>query len=270
MGMDPAMLRRTGALLVSAALLASLTVVTVAAPTAAQLPTCDGQPATITGSGVIVGTDGDDVIVGSDGNDIIEAGAGNDTICGGPGFDTILGEGGRDRIFGGSGDDVMDGGPGPDDLFGFKGNDFILGKGGNDFIDGGTGIDNCQQGAGSGPVKNCERADLKVRVIGPGSPSPSSFTFKVTVRNVGPDASGYNLFLEESNGGTADCDFPGEDQTITFSELKPQGVRTRSYQMTCSDVQPGAQVEIKAEVFTFARDPRLGNNRGSSGSIAIR
>lgn len=40
--------------------------------------------------------------------------------------------------------------------------------------------------------------------------------------------------------------------------------------MTCIDLQSGAQVEIKAEVFAFARDPRQENNRGSSGSIALR
>ena len=53
--------------------------------------TCFGQPATISGAGLIIGTSGNDVIVGSSGSDLIDGRGGNDLICGRGGADTLLG-----------------------------------------------------------------------------------------------------------------------------------------------------------------------------------
>ena len=147
--MDTTRLRRTGALLASAAMLASLSVATIAAPAAAQL-SCDGLLATITDNdgndldntvGKIEGTAGPDVIVGTDGDDIIYGLGGNDRICGGLGDDEILGGDGNDRLFGGSGDDEIAGLRGHDDIFGFAGADRITGGAGRDFVKGGSGGD---------------------------------------------------------------------------------------------------------------------------------
>ncbi|MDQ6798873.1 MAG: hypothetical protein M3011_12820 [Actinomycetota bacterium] len=63
-------------------------------------------PATITGSGRIVGTRGDDVIFGSPGPDVLSGLGGDDLICG---------NGGNDYIDGGPGDDQISGDP-----FGFS------------------------------------------------------------------------------------------------------------------------------------------------------
>lgn len=68
---------------------------------------CNGQLATIVGSGTITGTSGDDVIVGSAGPDTINGLGGNDTIC------ALAGD---DSITGGEGVDVIDGGDGTDTL----------------------------------------------------------------------------------------------------------------------------------------------------------
>jgi len=67
----------------------------------AQVPTCNGLPATILGterSDIIRGTDGPDVIVGLGGYDRINGMGGDDIICGGPGFDVIHGDDGDDII----------------------------------------------------------------------------------------------------------------------------------------------------------------------------
>src|SRR5688572_29677993 len=74
----------------------------LAGPAGAQEPQCgppgEEVPATIVGSGTIVGTQGDDVIVG---------GAEGDTILGLGGNDVVCGESGNDRLIGGRGDDVL-------------------------------------------------------------------------------------------------------------------------------------------------------------------
>jgi hypothetical protein len=55
---------------------------------------CFGSPATITGSGMIVGTDGDDVILASDGgNDSLQGGPDTDVCDGGTGSNTAVAEG---------------------------------------------------------------------------------------------------------------------------------------------------------------------------------
>jgi Ca2+-binding RTX toxin-like protein len=124
---------------------------------------CLGERATITGSGVINGTEGDDVIVGSSLNDTINAGGGDDLVCGlggddgqingGLGEDKLDGGAGNDRLRGdvsfprGSGlaavggdDDVLYGGSGDDRLVGDSSGDFASG-GGHDRLFGGDGDD---------------------------------------------------------------------------------------------------------------------------------
>ena len=79
---------------------------TVAAP----VPTCNGLPATISGTNRadrLIGTPGDDVIVGLGGDDWINGMGGNDIICGGDGNDTLVGGAGDDTLFGGAGDDTL-------------------------------------------------------------------------------------------------------------------------------------------------------------------
>jgi Ca2+-binding RTX toxin-like protein len=123
----------------------------VAAVSGTAVPTCDGHPATIVGTGkddVLTGTDGPDVIVGLDGNDTIAGAGGDDIICAGRGNDIVTGDGGpagtapinggNDRIFGEDG---------ADQLFGAVRGTFsvsvskpsVLGQ--NDYIDGGAGPD---------------------------------------------------------------------------------------------------------------------------------
>ncbi|MET0727798.1 MAG: calcium-binding protein [Acidimicrobiales bacterium] len=121
-------------------------------------------PATITGSGLILGTSGDDVIVGSAADDVIVGGNGNDTICGqggndivlgGQGDDVLIGEGGAvleppfaestgendDVLNGGVGNDVLAGLGGDDTLRGGLGDDQLIGFGGDDVIEAGPGDD---------------------------------------------------------------------------------------------------------------------------------
>ena len=171
--------RRVGALLASAALLASLTAATVAAPTAAAKPRCAGKVATI------VGTKKADVIRGTKqgrchrgarrGNDTVRGRGGNDTICGGGGKDTLYGDGGNDKVRGEAGNDTAFGGSGRDKLFGNDGNDKLWGntaadwlfggggrdrlegQGSDDALDGGPAVDVCRQGVGSGRRVRCER-----------------------------------------------------------------------------------------------------------------
>jgi Ca2+-binding RTX toxin-like protein len=64
---------------------------------------CMGEPATITGSGIIIGTEGDDVIVGSGVSDTIDGKGGDDVVCG-PGRSDV-------HLSGGLGDDRLHGVP---------------------------------------------------------------------------------------------------------------------------------------------------------------
>src|SRR4029453_18457085 len=82
------------ALVVAGAL--ALAVTQLVGPAAAQdEPLCgppeEEVPATIVGSGTIVGTAGDDVIVASDENDTILGLGGDDIICAQEGNDRVLG-----------------------------------------------------------------------------------------------------------------------------------------------------------------------------------
>ena len=113
------------------------------------IPTCNGIPATIVGTGVINGTSGNDVIVGLGENDTIHGGQGNDVICGNGGDDTINGGNGNDRLFGGAGDDTLNGGNGDDSLDGGAGADELIGARGADTLTGGAGGDSFSGGRGS-------------------------------------------------------------------------------------------------------------------------
>ena len=136
-------------------------------------PSCAGRPATITGSGPVVGTPGADVIVGSDGDDTILGLGGDDVVCAGGGQDRVYAGAGTDAVFGGDGDDFIRGGPAgdlllgqtgddhlhglraPDTLLGQEGDDSLLGGPGDDRLDGGTGANSCAGGPGANTLTNC-------------------------------------------------------------------------------------------------------------------
>ena len=64
---------------------------------AAAVPSCAGEPATMTGTDgpdQLTGTNGADVIAGVDGDDVIRGGGGDDLLCGGDGADRLHGESG--------------------------------------------------------------------------------------------------------------------------------------------------------------------------------
>lgn len=111
--------------------------------------TCDGEPATIVGSGIIYGTDGPDVIVGSNKDDTIQGLGGDDIICGGNGEDELVGGGGNDRLLGGNGRDRLLGGQGDDRLFGDNGRDELSGETGDDVLTGGRAPDELDGGSGN-------------------------------------------------------------------------------------------------------------------------
>jgi Ca2+-binding RTX toxin-like protein len=95
-------------------------------PPAATAETCNGKPATITGTqgpDQLSGTPAADVIAALGGNDKVSGLAGNDTICGGSGKDTLNGGKGNDKLYGEAGKDTLKGGPGKDKLNGGPGRD---------------------------------------------------------------------------------------------------------------------------------------------------
>ncbi|MDQ3978294.1 MAG: hypothetical protein M3314_01905, partial [Actinomycetota bacterium] len=106
-------------------------------------------PCTITGSGQIVGTEGDDVICGSSGPDRIVGGGGNDVVYAGGGDDQITAGPGNDIVFGGFGNDFLSGDDGNDTLFGDQGSDAISAGAGNDIASGSEDSDRVDGGAGS-------------------------------------------------------------------------------------------------------------------------
>jgi RTX calcium-binding nonapeptide repeat (4 copies) len=262
--------------------------------------TCEGVPATIEGTPgddeTLSGTSGRDIVALLGGNDLFLGKGGRDLICGGDGIDDLHGEGRRDRLFGGSGNDSLFGGAAGDDLFGFggrdsffgedgpdfakggagndrifgadqndilhgdAGNDTISGGQGNDTVDGGPGIDDCTQGGGSGPVRNCEKADLKVNVTCPANGGPGITTCQVKVKNRGPDRSSYTLHLGEGTVVvTPNCTPSGwSEDGIDFSPLPSGASRTRSYDLDCEG--EGGSNRFEARVDADARDPRPGNN----------
>jgi Ca2+-binding RTX toxin-like protein len=100
---------------------------------------CFGQPATITGNGVVAGTEGDDVIITGNGNDVVDGKGGNDRICT---------RGGDDHARGGAGNDRLNSGNGNDNTGGQSGNDIVQSTGGDDDVQGGDGMDHVTGGEG--------------------------------------------------------------------------------------------------------------------------
>ena len=142
--------RYMGVVAATAALLASLTLISVAAVTSAAPPTCRGEVATI------VGTEQAEVIVGTDGADVIIAKGGGDTIRSLQGADIVCAGAGTDRVHGGKGRDALEGGNAADALVGGKGRDRLRGNAGDDYLDGGLHRDTCYQGSGFGFRVACE------------------------------------------------------------------------------------------------------------------
>jgi Ca2+-binding RTX toxin-like protein len=72
---------------------------------------CNGISVTnlVTGSGAILGTEGNDLILGSAGADTIDGLGGNDCILGGGGDDMLTGGDGSDVCIGGIGNATFDG-----------------------------------------------------------------------------------------------------------------------------------------------------------------
>ncbi len=129
----------------------------------AEIPTCNGKPATCVGTDghdLIWGTDSSDVIVAGAGNDVIQGDSGDDTVCGGEGNDAIHGARGEDTLFGEEGSDWVFGAADDDNLFGGTGDfDVVWGGPGHDSLDGGPGgYDVClkQREGGNADMASCE------------------------------------------------------------------------------------------------------------------
>ena len=130
---------------------------------------CYGQPATITGSGTVTGTNGDDVILTGPGRGhgrragrqrphlhaaaaptpsraaaattASPRAAATTTCAAAPGNDRLAANGGNDDVGGQAGDDKLQGGAGDDSAQGSAGNDVVRGDAGNDRLNGGDGAD---------------------------------------------------------------------------------------------------------------------------------
>jgi hypothetical protein len=170
----------------------------------------------------------------------------------------VRGGDGRDTIRGNDGNDILEGNKGPD---------VILGLAGDDRIDGGPNTDECRQGPGSGRIRNCETADLRVRVLGPTFTNlePEEVaTFRIRVVNDGPDATGYELTLSVTDDGTC----TGQeiwDGTSQEGLLKPGKTRVRQVEMRCGTSLN--ESTIHARVDPDARDPKPANNEASLTTI---
>jgi Tol biopolymer transport system component len=106
-------------------------------------------PCTVSGAGVITGTNRDDVICGSSGKDRIFAGNGRDVVYAGGGADEIVAGNGQDIVFAEQGNDVLSGDNGEDTLFGDQGNDRVSGGRGDDVVSGSEGTDHVSGGQGT-------------------------------------------------------------------------------------------------------------------------
>jgi hypothetical protein len=257
--MDPRTLRRTGALLASAALLASLFVVTVAAPTTAAKPTCDGKAATIVSNRKIIrGTNRNDVIVAV-----------------GVKSNRIYGRGGHDRICAGKGHDIVYGGPGRDRIFGAVGRDRLYGGAANDRIDGGPGYDVCRQATGSGLLTRCEdtgavvapvppppTADLGVSVSSPATAPAGVVDFVVTVTNNGPSAVAYTLTLKNDNSDATCSGKDGGDYPMPVLAAGAQYQET--IPQDCTTGGAGATVTMEVSVAHAYPDPNPANSVSSA------
>jgi Ca2+-binding RTX toxin-like protein len=164
------LVRRHGALLLSATIVAVLAIPSMAHATT-RGAFCNGYHTTIFGTDGVdspdtgfVGTsaddvmhafDGDDVVWGdpspgdpASGNDVLCGDKGNDSLMGGAGADVLIGAGDMDSIEGGSGGDELSGGSAADTLSGGPGNDLLFGGAGNDQLFDGTKPDALYGGTG--------------------------------------------------------------------------------------------------------------------------
>jgi hypothetical protein len=107
---------------------------------------CFGQPATINGNGLVVGTAGPDVIITGNGADVVYGNGGNDLICVHGGDDFVRGGDGNEKISGGNGNDNLGGQNGNDTVQGINGNDELQGERGKDVLRGGAGNDDINGG----------------------------------------------------------------------------------------------------------------------------
>jgi len=100
------------------------------------------------GGDILFGSDYADILRGADGNDVLHGGRGLDTLWGGTGDDWMEGGAGADMMSGEDGIDTMYGGAGDDRLLGGIGSDRIYGEGGINVLRGGAGDDRMFGGAG--------------------------------------------------------------------------------------------------------------------------
>ncbi len=283
---------RLVAVVASGALLASLTVATVAAPAAAGPEVkCAGRVATIVGtaaSEVIKGTHKRDVIAALGGNDKIFGLRGNDVICGGPGNDVIAANKGADLVYGGQGNDRVLGNLGPDRLFG---------NAGNDNIDGGRGTDKCWQNTGMGPMVRCGKAPAApVAPVAPPKPEPTptpppppppppeadfsvavtgneitlggAVSFEAVVSNDGPDAATYSLvpvFTQPEGDPCTTTQSPSGKK----AELASGDQKSWVYAYTCVAIFDNVTLEVEVKPADGAIDADPGNNTDDLTTFVI-
>jgi RTX calcium-binding nonapeptide repeat (4 copies) len=235
-------MRRIGSL----ALMLAVLMIPATFTTVRAAASCAGEPATIeTGSGgqLILGTPGRDVIVSKGGDDKIFGRGGGDLICAGAGDDKVNGGGGADRILGGQGDDTL------------------AGARGNDAINGGRHSDRCTQGAGSGQMRRCERADMSVDfTMVDQFEEQLPINVDIAVENNGPDRASYTILIENSSSLGASCDFGVDSGAYPQPPLDVDAKRTFDYSFTCTVVGllPSASVEVT--VVAHAKDPNNANH----------
>lgn len=84
-------------------------------------------PGAITGTGGLLGMNGNDTLTGTAGDDFLAGNRGADVLFGGEGSDRLFGGRGNDALFGGNGNDLLAGDFGTDTLTGGAGSDaFVL------------------------------------------------------------------------------------------------------------------------------------------------
>jgi RTX calcium-binding nonapeptide repeat (4 copies) len=215
--MERSTLRRAGALLVSAALLASLSIAAVTPAASAAKPTCAGKVATIVSrKAVINGTAKADVIVAK-----------------GTGSNIINGKGGADRICGGPGNDKLLGGPG------------------KDILNGGSGLDDCRPGGGSGSVRGCEYADYSIKLVCPDSAAEGEeFTCSLDITNHGPGAFKYTygIYREQTRN---DFYCAGQPSQVVFPSIPAGHTVSHDPTIMCWGDEPGGDtVQFWAHVET--------------------
>jgi hypothetical protein len=242
-------MRRT---IVLAVIMALLLIPPVSTSVAGATPKCAGFKATKVGTpgpDVIYGTPKRDVIVTKGGADRVFSRGGNDIVCAGRGGDVVKGGAGKDRIFGG---------PGSDRLYG---------DGGFDRINGGSASDKCFKGGGGASLKQCEKADLEVKVSSPEIAAPDTLVpFTIEVTNNGPSAVAYDLLLSTENSGVS-CSGLGKGKgsgTFPRGKLASGAKLIEVFHHMCELEGPIGVVTVTAKARAKGIDPNGGNNEGES------